>query len=638
VRTGQPLGALLGYRLERSMHDAGIDQFIIVLRMIAPLSGTLTTGTDPAESVVATDVVDGLVLLNKFHTDPNFWSQSGLPQPGLPPAGDLRDKLTAAIGLLDTALDAVADLALSESVHQLLRGNPVRAGATLDAIARGDAPAPDLDVVETPRAGTSLTHKLLTVAASTDAPGWATTPRAQAEPRLNSWAAVLLGDPARVRVRAQFVNATGAALATVELGLNTLGLAPLDLLALPENSGLTGELADRLRRAATATRPSTVPPTATIQLLTQRDPAWAADVVGVTEWLGLLQAVRRLVGAARALEPSDLVAPGIAAGAIDTGELFMRANNAETQLKQALTALINPSAPDAALMATAAFGVAGAMPSPDVTQWSAQVDAARNELAARAKTLADLAKFTRDGAPDDALRAHDTLRLQTVFGTSFLALPAFSPALAAAWPQIWANSAALQAGDALAATRWLQRASRVRPGAARLYAALLHAEALAGRSLTKFDVAQIPFASGDRWLGLDLGGKPAMSRLSLVAFSPHPATAGAGIAGLMVDDWVEVLPAAQQITGLTFQYDDPVARAPQAILLAVRADDFPEWTFEAVEGSVLEALDLAKLRVVDPDALGALGQYLPALYFAYNTGGPQTDSVSLDVNRALRAT
>lgn len=639
VRAGQPLGALLGYRLERSMHDAGIDQFIIVLRTIAPLSDAPTTGTDTAELIAATDVVDGVVLLNKFHNDPGFWTQPGLPQPGLPAAGDpLRDRLTAAIGLLDTALDAVADLALAESVHQLVRGNTVRAGATLDAIARGDAPAPDLDVVQTPRAGTSLTHKLLTVAASTDAPGWTNTPRAQAEPRLNAWAAALLGDPANVRARAQFVDATGTVLDIVALGLNALALAPLDLLALPETSGLTGELADRLLRAAAAARPSTVPATATVELVAQRDPAWAANVIGVVEWLGLLLAVRRLAGAARALDPSDLVPPGGAAGAIDTGELQTRADAAEAQLRQALAALTTPPAPDSALMNAAAFGVVGAVPSPDATQWSAQVTAAREELAARAAKLDALAAgFTQTGASADALRSQDTARLQAIFGTSFMVLPSFAPAAAAAWPQLWANSAALQAGDALAATRWLQRASRVHPGAARLYTALLYAETLAGHSLANFDVAQVPFATGDRWLGLDLGGKPATGGLSLVAFAPRPATAGAGVAGLMVDDWVEVLPATQQITGLTFQCNDPVARAPQAILLAVRPDDFAEWTFEAVEGTVLEALDLAKLRAVDPDALGALGQFLPALYFAYNTGAPQPETVSLDLNLAVRA-
>src|SRR5262249_43570610 len=199
------------------------------------------------------------------------------------------------------------------------RGNTVRAGATLDAIARGDAPAPDLDVVQTPRAGTSLTHKLLTVAANTDAAGWTKTPRAQAEPRLNAWAAALLGDSARVRARAQFVDATGKVLATIALGLNTLALAPLDLLALPEISGLTGELADRLLRAAAVARPSTVPATATVQLLAQRDPTWAANVVGVVEWLGLLLAVRRLGGAARGLAPSDMGAPGRAGGTVGHG-------------------------------------------------------------------------------------------------------------------------------------------------------------------------------------------------------------------------------------------------------------------------------------------------------------------------------
>jgi hypothetical protein len=640
VRAGQPLGALLGYRLERSLHDggAGLDQFIGVLRQVAPLNAAPTAGSGVTESIAASDVVDGLALLRKFNDDETkFWSQSGLPAPGLPPPGDLRNRLTAAIKRLDDALDAVADLALSESVHQLLRGNTMRAGATLDAIARGDAPPPDPDVVQTPRAGTSLTHRLLAVAASKDASGWANTPRAQAEPRLNSWAAALLGDPARVRARARFVSPAGAELDTIEFGLDSLALAPLDLLALPETNALTGELAERLRRAAQAARPAAVPADAAIELVTQRAANWTADVISVNEWLGLVQAVARLAGAARALEPADLVVPGTAVGAIDTVELQARADVAEGQLRRALTALQNPSAREAALLGAAAFGVVGALPSLDPTQWPAQADSASKELAARAAKLDGLAStFTRAGATADALRDHDVARLQAIFGASFLVLPALSSALAASWPQLWANSAALQAGDAIAATRWLQRASRVRAGAARLSTALLYAEAVAGRSLANFAVAQLPFAAGDRWLALDLAGTAAASRLSLVAFSPRPAVAGAGVAGLMVDDWVEVLPAPQQITGLSFHYDDPIARAPQAILLAVRPNDFPEWTFEAVEGSVLEALDLAKLRAVDPDALGALGHYLPALYFAYNAGGPRTDAVSVNFDNSLR--
>jgi hypothetical protein len=36
---------------------------------------------------------------------------------------------------------------------------------------------------------------------------------------------------------------------------------------------------------------------------------------------------------------------------------------------------------------------------------------------------------------------------------------------------------------------------------------------------------------------------------------------------------------------------------------------------------LLETLDLARLRAVDPDALDEIGHYLPALYFACNTEG-----------------
>ena len=42
---------------------------------------------------------------------------------------------------------------------------------------------------------------------------------------------------------------------------------------------------------------------------------------------------------------------------------------------------------------------------------------------------------------------------------------------------------------------------------------------------------------------------------------------------------------------------------------------------------LVETLDLAKLRAVDTEALGERGQYLPALYFAFNA---KDDAVSTD--------
>jgi hypothetical protein len=637
IREGQPLGALLGYKLERTLHEIGLDPYIAILRRVAPLAAAGPSGNGTSESVPATDVVDGLALLRKFR-DPQFWSTSGLPSPGLPPAGLVRDSLTTAINRMDDALDSVADLSLAESVHQLLRGNTIRAGATLDAIARGDTLPPDLNVVRTPRAGTGLTHRLLAIAVGDGAPGWGATSRARAEPRLNSWAAKLLGDPTRVQARGKFVDASGATLQTVEVGLDKLGLAPIDFLSSPENDRMTGELADRLCRAMNQARPASVPPGATVQLVAERNRAWAVDVVSISEWLGLVKAVSRLVGGSRPIEPGDLVVPGQTPGAVDTAELQARADAADAELRAIRNTLQGSSGIEAALLSAAGFGVTGAVPALDSTQWNAQLTGAAKELDQRIAKLDRLALgFARAAASPDALLAQDLARLHAVFGDAFVVLPAFSLSLAASWPQLWANSVSLQSGDALASVRWFQRVSRVRPGAARLDTALLCAEALSGSSLLHFDVAQLPTASDDRWLALDLSGNSPSSSLSLVSFSPTPYTAGAALAGLMVDEWVEVLPSANQITGISFHHDDPTARAPQAILLAVRPDDFPEWTMEAVEGSILEALDLAKLRAVDPDALGALGHYLPALYFAYNTGGGgKAETVSADFAAAWK--
>ena len=52
----------------------------------------------------------------------------------------------ALAGLVD-GVDAVSDALLAESVYQMVRGNPLRAASTLEAIAGGEMPPPELDVV-----------------------------------------------------------------------------------------------------------------------------------------------------------------------------------------------------------------------------------------------------------------------------------------------------------------------------------------------------------------------------------------------------------------------------------------------------------------------------------------------------------
>ena len=73
----------------------------------------------------------------------------------------------------------------------------------------------------------------------------------------------------------------------------------------------------------------------------------------------------------------------------------------------------------------------------------------------------------------------------------------------------------------------------------------------------------------------------------------------------MVDEWTEVIPDRTQLTGVSFHVDQPAARAPQAILLAVAPNEAHVWSLATLEATVLETLDLARLRLVDAEALAA---------------------------------
>ncbi len=86
----------------------------------------------------------------------------------------------------------------------------------------------------------------------------------------------------------------------------------------------------------------------------------------------------------------------------------------------------------------------------------------------------------------------------------------------------------------------------------------------------------------------------------------------------LLHEWSEVIPSLSEQTAVAFHYDDPGAEAPQAILLAVSPTNAATWDFDTVAAILQETLDLAKIRGVDSQLLGQLGQVLPAVYVAEN--------------------
>ncbi|WP_369133618.1 hypothetical protein [Modestobacter sp. I12A-02662] len=634
VRNGQPLGALLGYRVERALHEhprVGLAAFLPALRDLFPRRATAVSAeegtTGPA---VTAEVLDGLALHRAWSEDRlNLQTDLGATH------ADDRAALRQVLTVLSDTVDAVSDALLAEGVHQVVQGNPLRAGATLDAADRGEAPPPELDVARTPRTGVAVTHRLLVLLTDGAAPAdWPLNPDVQARatvaPELNAWVAALLPAPDRVRYRAQAVRAPGGDVVRLDdLTLAALRVSPLDLLALPDadDDAAPAELTARLQAAVRA-RPD-IGQTAEVRLDLTRDSSWDVDTVSVGELLDLVRGVRTLVGGARALAGPDLDTPDapLVEPAVDAA-LAARAATAATLLQRA-EADLAPGADDArlrrGLMRSAHLGVPAAVPGAGSLR--DQADVVAQELARR---QAALAQVTADGVQPDIDR------LRAVFGAAFTVLP--TCAVPPPFRTALAGSTAAQGGDSRAAAGWLHRVARVRRGADRFVTALSCAEACDTGASLRLSVVQLPHAAGERWLGLPLAGEPPGSRLSLLVHAPDGA-GGDSAVGLVVDEWTEVIPSTAETTGVSFHFDAPGASAAQAVLLAVSPDERGRWSTELLEDTLFEALALAHLRTVDlealrptePDAMTDVGQLLPAAHLAANV--EVGDAIATDLTR-----
>ena len=220
-------------------------------------------------------------------------------------------------------------------------------------------------------------------------------------------------------------------------------------------------------------------------------------------------------------------------------------------------------------------------------------------------------------------------RLRVLLGPGFVALPRF---LAPDAAELVASrdDPALVGEDPLVAETWLMRLERVREPLMRLGVALREAEALGGTPL-RLGLAQTPHRPGAAW-----NGRPAAAYLdgaaSLVLVGAEVLAPARPLAGLLVDEFTELVPSATETTGVAFRYEPPTATAPQALLLAVPPVIGEEWTVGGLNQVLLETLDLAQVRALDPDDLDLVRQFLPATVLAFNTEGdvPSTNPNALD--------
>ena len=642
IRQGQPLSALLGYRIERDIHEAGLDRLILSLRTIAPLTqGKLTDRGQNAplsaiEALAASNVTDGVDLIEKYQGRVANWTSTRIrnslntkPQNNPYLEGEAWPALTDAewttvVRIIEDAVqacDAVSDLLMAESVHQLVLGNVSRAAAALDAAGPGEAPPPAQPaVIETPVEGIPLAHRLLVIA-GTGRPWNPARPRAAAEPRLEAWAGARLGDPATIRV--------------TDDGPRTLADTGLCALDIVYDAGNPALLEQRVR--------STLALTQDIALVNEPAAGWPEGTRAFGEIVELAGAVRALLANARPAGPGDLARPGDLStrepSVTDLNAAVERVTLAQGGLKTAadeLKARIDESPVDelalwATLEAAAAYGVVAPTVSGEqlaVLATATQAEAARRVAAAR--TLLDEAHAAQALPDSSSSRSRVRDRViaagKTLFGDGFWIVPELeAPAEPDLWQLSLSNGAIARPGQI---RRFLADVAAVREPIKRVSDALLLAESLGQPGTLR--VAQLaPAGTTDRWIGGPLDPAqptPQEPITSVILDAPDDYVPTGPTAALVVDQWTDVVPVRERrgpeatapideraTSGISFNAMAPSSRAPNAMLVAV-APGTERWTTESLLETLLDTLDLAKLRLVTLERTIGTARVLPALY------------------------
>ncbi|TFV61568.1 hypothetical protein E4P42_01355 [Mycobacterium sp. PS03-16] len=588
IERGQTLDYLLGYRFERGLHDRQLDHLIPAFRRHYPVTPRADTDVDATATaaVAARHVVDGLALSR----------DRALFDAGNPTVAVGAD-LIAVTELIDDVadtFDAVGDLLLAESVHQIVGGNPLRAGLAADMGTTGLLPA-DYQVISTPRSADTVSYAV--GAALTDeldpASRWdGGNGLARLEPALENWCRIRLGAPDRWVFGC--LRADGSA-TTVSLADLRAGAWEVIRTA---DSGAGSTFARRLLAAAGATA--------------------FIDDSGLDDLVTLAEALRSVIASSAPLAGShfDPVADPWAAADLD--EMAGRLAGWSSAVRDALSRCTGD--PGGAVAELIGCGVAvpadiDLTDTAHLTQVAPRIAASVAEL-----TLPDQVPAPPSGVARDSTNTLEwistvTAAVTDITGGGIRVLPRLSLSsngLSALWDAEHRPAGA--DGDRLA--DWLRDVGRVRPAVRAFGDTLAAAEMTGGARAAGFDVTQAPATVRPPWIAVSQGTARACTVLSRDDDSPvaQPAT----VTGFVCDSWSEALPrtghrpgTADEVAGIAFHTARPDARAPQAVLVAVPPDRGRGWHAEDVHAAVEEAHELARVRGMDLTDLPELRGTMP---------------------------
>jgi hypothetical protein len=265
------------------------------------------------------------------------------------------------------------------------------------------------------------------------------------------------------------------------------------------------------------------------------------------------------------------------------------------------------------------------------------VDTLRATIVAKVTSLAnDLSQRIGDATkiltsiPGDASSEETVQSLvaaaKRVLGSEMQIVPRFklSADHAAEFDNAWNSSAALLTdlkinGRVFPVDDWLYGIARVRDKVGAWENVVMLSEAF-GQTTADLIPVQLPFVSGDRWTALEFDTANATSNTRLL-YTSHftvPFSSAADQCGLLIDEWPELVPSPDVMSGVTFHFDRPNSQPPQTMLLAVPPVRRGNWNWDDLISTLNDVYIDAQKRAVEPAQIDAsnYAQFLPATLMA----------------------
>ena len=720
VQKGLDIGVVLGYQMERGLHEAFVesgqelDRYIYDLRTQFPAYTLLdkdASNEDAMEQNLPAQVINGMLLLESVRAILAGRNYKNL----LKGMFSIQYEICEAIGIdpntpksiiasifreidhLANSLDAMGDLVFSESIYQMVQGNHVRSAALFSAIAEGRTP-PEVQITATPRTGNVLTQRAIlqltpvalgsskhfaeigsgkTILLDAKPIHWKDilfTVRAFAEPTLNKFFGEQIGDPNLIRCLFTFEE---EGLPTTDfIRLADLNLQAIDVVYLMNSSdeNMGAEMDARIayfvreKHALAKDVELKLDYQTRSDLLLGDEETMIPEIKTFQEIMPVLNSLFKISSNCRPTTAEDYYVPGnddlpqADQQQLDELDLFYRHEDLLNKLNRLIQEtknyfnqlgidFTNPMEVKAAEYSFAAiefarnqlaymaeFGLGNSFPNNVVESDEKTAKELYNQLAASlnllqeqyAKAQIDLTAYHKMG--NEMKIETLTEAMQQVLGKAFrLICPFKFKNLNELKTQIELpkQQGILRNMKSFEMDQWQHGVAKVRENMNTIDMLSVLAQT--------FDVdfpeprpIQLPLeypenesgeAICDYWLGAEFPAdyEPESDKLSLVVYQPELVNQGGSNdirTGLLIDEWIEIIPNKEETSGIAFNYDQPDTEPPQTLLLAISPELKGNWKWENLLYTIEDTLDLTKIRLMEPEHLdqSMFSQVLPAIY------------------------